>query len=220
MVCARPHSSTTSVLRSYLAEGPVSYFRFFNQQVVLLNASHDAIELFEKRSAVYSSRPHLACLFYCSGISWLLMWFVRLWQEGYAGERNPHFFFRMVSGSKILEDSCRTTWMLKLPESTGECRKKRQLNSCIACCIHRINSNNILKGELFYRHLVLTFLNKIHWSLPAGTILKLVYGIEINYDNDRFLDLAEALSKITTHASEPGRWLVDSFPKRRSVIEL
>ena len=52
-------------------------------------------------------------------------------------------------------------------------------------------------------------------SLPAAIIMKLVYGYDITGSKDHFISLAEQLSKLTTESTEPGRWLVDSFPKRK-----
>ncbi|KAF8160344.1 cytochrome P450 [Mycena galopus ATCC 62051] len=49
----------------------------------------------------------------------------------------------------------------------------------------------------------------------SGAItLKLAYGYKVKsyLEDDAFVSLAEDLATITTEASEPGRWLVDSFP--------
>ena len=43
-------------------------------------------------------------------------------------------------------------------------------------------------------------------------ILKLVYGYQVFDKDDYLVDLAEKLAKLTTEATEPGRWLVDAFP--------
>lgn len=39
--------------------GDIIYARSFGQHFVVLNRLDDAIELFEKRSGIYSDRPHL-----------------------------------------------------------------------------------------------------------------------------------------------------------------
>ncbi|KAI0055352.1 cytochrome P450 [Artomyces pyxidatus] len=51
----------------------------------------------------------------------------------------------------------------------------------------------------------------------ASVILRLLYGLDIKSKHDPFVQLAEAHSHITTLASAPGRWLVDSFPVLRHV---
>ncbi|EJD00221.1 cytochrome P450 [Fomitiporia mediterranea MF3/22] len=71
--------------------------------------------------------------------------------------------------------------------------------------------------EETYRYLYRLFRNREDIydsikSLPSAIILKLVYGYEINYKDDFFVQLAEKLAQLTTEATEPGRWLVDSFP--------
>jgi len=47
-------------------------------------------------------------------------------------------------------------------------------------------------------------------------ILKLTYGIECRSHEDPWIAKSEALHKITALASQPGRWLVDSFPIRET----
>jgi hypothetical protein len=44
--------------------------------------------------------------------------------------------------------------------------------------------------------------------------MRLVYGYKLWFltDPDHFVDLAEEIAQVTTESSEPGRWLVDSFP--------
>lgn len=44
------------------------------------------------------------------------------------------------------------------------------------------------------------------------------YEIESYTEEDRFITLAEELAGITTKASEPGYWLVDSFQWRMFKI--
>ncbi|KAJ7139630.1 cytochrome P450 [Mycena epipterygia] len=52
-----------------------------------------------------------------------------------------------------------------------------------------------------------------HIRHTAGsTLLKLTYGIECQAMQDPWIGMAEDLCKITAVASQPGRWLVDSFP--------
>ncbi|THH00805.1 hypothetical protein EW026_g1781 [Hermanssonia centrifuga] len=52
-----------------------------------------------------------------------------------------------------------------------------------------------------------------HIRTQAGSvILKLTYGIECKPVNDPHIAMAEQLSKITAQATQPGRWLCDSFP--------
>lgn len=49
----------------------------------------------------------------------------------------------------------------------------------------------------------------------AGAVtLRMTYGykIESYTEEDHFITLAEELAGITTKASEPGYWLVDTFP--------
>ncbi|KAJ7593187.1 cytochrome P450 [Mycena floridula] len=46
----------------------------------------------------------------------------------------------------------------------------------------------------------------------GSTLLKLTYGIECRPVQDPWIGMSEELSKITAVASQPGRWLVDSFP--------
>ncbi|KAJ6510870.1 hypothetical protein C8R45DRAFT_921573 [Mycena sanguinolenta] len=54
-----------------------------------------------------------------------------------------------------------------------------------------------------------------HLRRHSGAVtLQLAYGYKVNsyLEDDHFVSLAEDLATITTEASEPGRWLVDSFP--------
>ncbi len=44
-----------------------------------------------------------------------------------------------------------------------------------------------------------------------------VYGYDAQSPDDPYIALAQKLSRITTEAHEPGRWLVDSFPWLRYV---
>lgn len=52
-----------------------------------------------------------------------------------------------------------------------------------------------------------------HFRSASGmVILKMTYGIDCAPANDPWIAMSEELGHITTHAGEPGRWLVDSFP--------
>ncbi|KAJ7149195.1 cytochrome P450, partial [Mycena crocata] len=54
-------------------------------------------------------------------------------------------------------------------------------------------------------------------SSVSSAIVRLVYGHQIRDHNDMFVTLAESLGSLTDEASEPGRWLVDSFPILRFI---
>ncbi|KAJ7500231.1 cytochrome P450 [Mycena galericulata] len=54
-------------------------------------------------------------------------------------------------------------------------------------------------------------------SSVSSAIVRLVYGHQIRDHNDMFVTLAESLGSLTDEASEPGRWLVDSFPLLRFI---
>ncbi|KAJ6577788.1 cytochrome P450 [Mycena capillaripes] len=59
-----------------------------------------------------------------------------------------------------------------------------------------------------------------HLRRHSGAVtLQLAYGYKVkSYSgDDHFVSLAEELATITTEASEPGRWLVDSFPSLKNV---
>ncbi|KAF9033032.1 cytochrome P450 [Hymenopellis radicata] len=60
------------------------------------------------------------------------------------------------------------------------------------------------------------FESHIHSSFVA-TVMKQVYGYDAQSSDDPYIALAQKLSRITTEAHEPGRWLVDSFPWLRYV---
>ncbi|KAF5372573.1 hypothetical protein D9758_005191 [Tetrapyrgos nigripes] len=52
-----------------------------------------------------------------------------------------------------------------------------------------------------------------HIREVTGSIaLKLTYGIQTKEKNDPFIEMSERLGDITTEATQPGKWLVDSFP--------
>jgi len=52
-----------------------------------------------------------------------------------------------------------------------------------------------------------------HIRMSAGSvILQLTYGITCLPKDDPKIAMAEELSRITAHATQPGRWLCDSFP--------
>jgi len=55
-------------------------------------------------------------------------------------------------------------------------------------------------------------------SSVGSVILKLTYGIECRSHEDPWIAKSEALHKITALASQPGRWLVDSFPIRETEL--
>lgn len=57
-----------------------------------------------------------------------------------------------------------------------------------------------------------------HIRTNAGSvILELTYGIRCSPNNDPHIRKAEQLSKITAKATEPGRWLCDSFPSLAKI---
>ncbi|KZT12005.1 cytochrome P450 [Laetiporus sulphureus 93-53] len=57
-----------------------------------------------------------------------------------------------------------------------------------------------------------------HIRRNAGAVtLKLAYGYTLTEGEDCYVTLAEKLAYITTEASEPGKWLVDSFPWLRHI---
>ncbi|KAH9936926.1 cytochrome P450 [Amylocystis lapponica] len=47
--------------------------------------------------------------------------------------------------------------------------------------------------------------------------LRMVYGYTTKSMDDRFIAVAERLARLTGEATEPGRWLVDSFPSLKYV---
>lgn len=50
-------------------------------------------------------------------------------------------------------------------------------------------------------------------SFPAAVLLNMAYGYNINPDGaDYLVGLADEVNSIFSEASQPGRWLVDSFP--------
>ncbi|KIJ37779.1 hypothetical protein M422DRAFT_781573 [Sphaerobolus stellatus SS14] len=57
-----------------------------------------------------------------------------------------------------------------------------------------------------------------HIRNSAGSIiLKLTYGLDCKRFNDPWIAMSEEVQRITAIATEPGRWLVDSFPWLRFV---
>lgn len=48
-------------------------------------------------------------------------------------------------------------------------------------------------------------------QLPTAVAMQMVYGYTVSDSEDYFVRLVRRVAKITTTASEPGRWLVDSF---------
>jgi hypothetical protein len=51
----------------------------------------------------------------------------------------------------------------------------------------------------------------------GASTLKVAYGVTIKDNSDPLIILAASLSRLTTVAAEPGRWLVDSFPWMRHI---
>ncbi|KAL5531068.1 hypothetical protein ACEPAG_3944 [Sanghuangporus baumii] len=54
-------------------------------------------------------------------------------------------------------------------------------------------------------------------SLPAASILRLVYGYQISNVNDYFVELSEKLGRITAESTQTGRWLVNAIPSIRHL---
>ncbi|KAF9444744.1 cytochrome P450 [Macrolepiota fuliginosa MF-IS2] len=73
---------------------------------------------------------------------------------------------------------------------------------------HRLLSNLLDKPEKFSEHLRTNL---------GSVILKLTYGIECRRQEDPWIAKSDELHKITAIASQPGRWLVDSFPILRFI---
>ncbi|KAJ7112408.1 cytochrome P450 [Mycena crocata] len=68
-----------------------------------------------------------------------------------------------------------------------------------------------------YRKLLHAYLNPQSSQMTGSIVLRIAYGHIVAGGRDRFVDLAEELSKMTGEAIQPGRWLVDSFPFLRHV---
>ncbi|KZV84168.1 cytochrome P450 [Exidia glandulosa HHB12029] len=62
------------------------------------------------------------------------------------------------------------------------------------------------------------FLNHLRQHAVATTMM-MVYGYNLVESHDVHIDLADKMAKLTNIASQPGRWLVDSFPWMEYIPE-
>lgn len=58
---------------------------------------------------------------------------------------------------------------------------------------------------------------KIDFSLASAIIMSIVYSIEVEYDNDPYVEIAERAMHTVTPAVAPGAFLVDSIPALKYV---
>ncbi|KZV89538.1 cytochrome P450 [Exidia glandulosa HHB12029] len=65
-------STESSSIRADRMTGPVAYMRVLGRDVVVLNTAKAAIDLFEKRSAIYSTRPRFVMLNEVARFDWVM----------------------------------------------------------------------------------------------------------------------------------------------------
>ncbi|GJE91216.1 cytochrome P450 [Phanerochaete sordida] len=55
------------------------------------------------------------------------------------------------------------------------------------------------------------FLSLTRWT-ATSLVIRLLYGVEVRDKDNTLVRLAEDFARLTTESTQPGRWLVDSFP--------
>ncbi|KLO12046.1 cytochrome P450 [Schizopora paradoxa] len=157
--------------------GPIIYFHVFGRQFVVLNTMDVVNDLLVKRSATYSTRPHL-----------------------------------VMAGELVGRDQ-NSVLFLKYGQRLKEVRRVMDL------WIGKNNlSSNYPVSLSVNRKLLLSLLEKPdrgleHIKFAVGSLmLKLTYGIDCATEGDPYIMLVDKMTRITSEASAPGRWLCDSFP--------
>ncbi|KDR74760.1 hypothetical protein GALMADRAFT_157349 [Galerina marginata CBS 339.88] len=157
--------------------GPIIYMHIVGRQFIILNSLKVIVDLFEKRSSIYSTRP-------------------RLVMAGELVGRDDTSVLFLKYGSRL--KACRQimhNWMG--PKAVAKVYPQQDQGANL------LLANLLETPEKFSRHI----------RANAGSlVLKFGYGIQCAGSEDPWILMSEELSKITSTASQPGRWLVDSLP--------
>lgn len=125
-----------------------------------------------------------------------------------------------TNGSRSREDSCISHSTQQLHTITGRCKSTKHASLLTVFRGTLKVYLSIFEGTfpftiyLHHRYIIWVFRN------AAAVIMKIAYGYTINKDQDYFVTLIEDFIKTGTFTSAPGRWLVDSFPFRNSLVSL
>lgn len=162
--------------------GPVVYMRVFSRQFVVLNSLEAITDLYEKRSAKYSTRPNSV-------------------MGGTLVGREQTAIIFMKYGPKWKQTR-------QLIHGWLSQRALTKYVPMQALCSYRLMQNLLDDPDHFAEHIR---------NSAGSIILKLAYGLDCKSYDDPWIAMSEEVQQITAIATEPGRWLVDSFPWLRFV---
>jgi len=173
MTSELPWKACAEMAKEY---GDIMYFNVLGQHIVVLSSVEAVNELFEKRSAIHSSRAKSVMINDLIGMGWMIssMPYGERWRKT---RRAFHQYFNIGVVDNHQE--------IQLKEARAFLRRLKDT------------------PDQFFHHVRHSF---------ASTIMKIVYDIDVQDDDDPYIDLAEKALEASLQASQPGRFYVELLP--------
>ncbi|KAJ7607903.1 cytochrome P450 [Roridomyces roridus] len=182
-------------------DSDIIHLKAAGQSMIILSSMQAAVDLLERRSAIYSDRPQLTMA------NELMGWDFHL-------GKNTSSEVRHYVADLIL------TAFMRYGEQWRAHRRLFQ-NTFQADAIKKFHSTELLSAHLLLRRIlddpenVLLHLRQ----MAAEIVMSAAYGIDVLPVNDPYVDLAEAATDPMTRAVVPGAFLVDLIPLLRYIPE-
>ncbi|KAF8158963.1 cytochrome P450 [Mycena galopus ATCC 62051] len=177
--------------------GDVVHIEAFGNHILIVNSVKVAMELFEKRSGIYSDRPTIPMLPLTGGdFSLVMMSHTDKWRQ--VASFTPAQFSQFMGPlqyKRMFHEHFRR-------EAVAAYRLV-QLSK-----IHDLLHNLLYTPADFVAHAKTFDLSR----LAAAVIMATVYGYDINPTHDRFVSLVEKTDQKLAEMVVPGRFAVNTFP--------
>ncbi|EKM55820.1 uncharacterized protein PHACADRAFT_209340 [Phanerochaete carnosa HHB-10118-sp] len=160
-------------------DSDVIFLRFFGAPVVVLNSAKAALDLFEKRSTIYSDRQHQVMLHDIVG-----------WGKNFAF---LHYGDEWRTHRKLFHQHFNQNMVHKYQEQMTH-ESKKLLQHLLAC-----------QGD---------FMPCIR-TMAAAVILGITFGMEVQPENDPYVNTAEKAMHAMAMVTNPGSYMVDYVPSLR-----
>ena len=197
------------------------------QPMVVINSYKHAYELLEKRSAIYSDRPHMIMAGDIVGWDQILV----LLRYGNQFQEYRRLMARVLGSRKsvesfvpIIEEQTGKLLSRLLREPTADLPSQIRkyvsrfwIRSLDGTCV----SGLLAPGRSVHETvdaLVLVLLTQIPNRMTGAIVLMISYGYQAQENDDPLIRIADEATEQAAEVAQPGAFLVDVFPFRKCLV--
>lgn len=197
------------------------------QPMVVINSYKHAYELLEKRSAIYSDRPHMIMAGDIVGWDQILV----LLRYGNQFREYRRLMARVLGSRKsvesfvpIIEEQTGKLLSRLLREPTADLPSQIRkyvsrfwIRSLDGACVSGLLASGRSVHETVDA-LVLVLLTQIPNRMTGAIVLMISYGYQAQENDDPLIRIADEATEQAAEVAQPGAFLVDVFPFRKCLV--